>query len=858
MARTHLSALVLAICLLNSAQAYRCMTQEDEDCQCIFPFKADGTSYETCVDPFNEGGVWCATAIQSDGEYSDYGWCVEDLPPVEHATSRTETETVTTTEDVCAGQCEKPNQRCEVESGQAVCKCLEGYFDEKNDGNLCKCVRDWTNTGTFGTRGDICTSCPRGFELKTWKHNTSGKKKQWCHKEARECDPDSGEENQNYPNVRRIGQGYNILVGNLLELPALDLPGHNGLRGLHKRIFNPYSIDIADSRDECKVNGYIFDRSKNCRASLKTTVFSNSKQVVEKIEEKVQTGQTVEEFTFSVSEGENAQFSNSVSFGSSFSQSADSTTGSSSNHCVDESTSSSTETGKTVEQSKTAEKSGSFEESQSRSQSTESSTSDTQTRSTSSEQSSSTTKEKSVEATAGFSALGFSASVTAKTGRTDTNSSSSTQSAENSNTKSFTQGSQSERGYSRSESKSDSSTNSDTVSNTASNQKSISTNICSEGSESSTNTKGQESNRDQSNERNTGTTFDKSFEIPGDSRSVAHSVAVAETDEFFQETSGSISHTEASCVKYSARLNDNSPPAFSSDFKDIIREMDSLTEELWDSNIETKKLYNGKLISWKNEDNEKEFDLLFSKFIENFGTHYIQKAVMGGIQRISNNIKSLKEDTGNIEQVENCLNKAIKEKRGDQSVQDGTSNDNCNNEDIENRVKSALETTEEELHTYGAGATQDIYQWTTDDFLSPTLLPNFKLQPIVKLFQPNFMNTQRVTRKDGTAINHKRILSWLMPRYAILIGRCKLMKNHHVFEGKTCRANKEFLVSTRDGTDVTHLAALCRSLPDHILEKDATDCSWCPGGVERGGRVCKSQSENSNLKLYQQEFGIQS
>merc|ERR1712107_148968 len=250
----------------------------------------------------------------------DYGWCVEDLPPAEYVTSRTETEIVTTPEDVCAGQCEKPNQRCEVESGRAVCKCLEGYFDEKNDGNLCKCVRDWTNTGTFGTRGDICTSCPRGFELKTWKHKTSGKQKQWCHREARECNPDSEELNLNYPNVRRIGQGYNIIVGNLLELPALDITGHNGLRGLHKRTFNPYSIDIADSRDECKVNGYIFDGSKNCRASLKTTVFSNSKQVLEKIEEKVKTGETVEEFTFSVSEGENAQFSNSVSFGASFSQ----------------------------------------------------------------------------------------------------------------------------------------------------------------------------------------------------------------------------------------------------------------------------------------------------------------------------------------------------------------------------------------------------------------------------------------------------------------------------------------------------------------------------------------------------------
>ena len=276
-----------------------------------------------------------------------------------------------------------------MESGQAVCKCLEGYFDEKNDGNLCKCVRDWTNTGTFGTRGDICTSCPRGFELKTWKHKTSGKQKQWCHREARECNPDSEELNQNYPNVRRIGQGYNIIVGNLLELPALDSTGHNGLRGLHKRIFNPYSIDIADSRDECKVNGYIFDGSKNCRASLKTTVFSNSKQVLEKIEEKVKTGETVEEFTFSVSEGENAQFSNSVSFGASFSQSSDSTTGSSSNHCVDESTSQTTETGRTVENSKTLEATESFEQSQSRSENTESTSSDTQTRSTSREQSTS-------------------------------------------------------------------------------------------------------------------------------------------------------------------------------------------------------------------------------------------------------------------------------------------------------------------------------------------------------------------------------------------------------------------------------------------------------------------------------------
>ena len=751
---------------------------------------------------------------------------------------------------MCAGQCEKANQECRVEDGKAVCRCLDGYIDENNDGN-CKCVRDWVSGGT---RGDICNTCPRGFQLKTWQHKTTKKRKQWCHREATECNPDSGELNENYPNVQRIGQGYNILIGNLLELPALDSLGHNGFRELHKRIFNPYSVNYDDSRDDCKINGYILDKSRNCRATLKTTVFSNSNQVIEKIAEKVKTGETVEEFTFSVSEGENAQFSNSVSFGSSFSQSADSTTGSSSNHCVDESVSQSTETGKTVEKSSSTEASKSFEETQSNSTNTEKSESDTKTSSSSKEQSSSSTLEISATVSASASFAGFSASASASTSSSNTKSSSSTTSNENSKTGTFTEGSTSESGYTRSESNSKSSSNSDSFTNTASNQKSISTNICSEGSQSSTTTAGKESTKDQNNEYNTGNTFEKSFEIPGDSRSVSHSTAVAESEEFFQEYSGSISHTEASCMKFSARLNDNSPPAFTKDFKDIIREMDSLTEELWDSNIETKKLYTGKLISRKNEKNEKKFDAMFEKFIENFGTHYIQKAVMGGIQRLSSSIKTLKEDEGNVEQVENCLNKAVKEKRGDKKVQDGTSNDNCNNKDIEKRIKSALETTEIEVNTFGAGANVDIYQWTTNSFDNPTLLPNFKLQPIVKLFQPKFMNSKRVTRRDGTANNFKRILSWLMPRYAILIGRCKLMKNHHVSEGKTCFPNKEFLVSTRDGNDVTHLAALCRSLPDHLLEDGATECTWCPGGVDHTKRTCKAVNIKLYQELYQKEF----
>merc|ERR1711884_168835 len=445
-----LSALALAVSL-TSAQTYECVGADENPCKCVFPFKYNGVTYNTCTMD-GEEALWCATGTNADGEYvGDYGWCYE---------VETEPEPV----DPCAGQCERPNQRCEVESGQPVCRCLEGYLDgQSGDGSQCQCVRDWDG-GNGQTRGHICNSCPRGFELKSWQDETTNKKKKWCHKEERECSPDSGEENQHYPNIERIGRGYNIVIGNLLELPARDTLGHKGFRGLHKNIFNPYSVDIDDSRDQCQINGYILDRSKNCAASLKTKIFSNSRQVMETIAEKVQTGRTVEEFTFSVSEGENAQFSNSVSFGSSFTQSSDSTTGSSSNHYVDESTSESTERGRTVEKSKTAEKSSSFEQTQSQSQSTERSNSDTQTSSTSKEQSSSSTDEVNGSAEVGASGFGFTASATAGFSNSNTNSKSSTSSNEQSSTNS------------------DSSTNSEGFTDTASKQKSITTNICNEGS----------------------------------------------------------------------------------------------------------------------------------------------------------------------------------------------------------------------------------------------------------------------------------------------------------------------------------------------------------------------------------------
>merc|ERR1711975_16932 len=99
------------------------------------------------------------------------------------------------------------------------------------------------------------------------------------------------------------------------------------------------------------------------------------------------------------------------------------------------------------------------------------------------------------------------------------------------------------------------------------------------------------------------------------------------------------------------------------------------------------------------------------------------------------------------------------------------------------------------MNTYGEGSNANIHEWTRSEFLNPTLLPDFKLQPIVKLFSDTFMKTDRISNEDGTPIDFKRILSWMMPRYVVLIGRCRMIPNNRVFEGKKCVPNHQLMVS---------------------------------------------------------------
>ena len=49
------------------------MTSSEKSC--VFPFIYEGNTYEECTTVGDGESAWCATEVNSDGEYTDYGVC---------------------------------------------------------------------------------------------------------------------------------------------------------------------------------------------------------------------------------------------------------------------------------------------------------------------------------------------------------------------------------------------------------------------------------------------------------------------------------------------------------------------------------------------------------------------------------------------------------------------------------------------------------------------------------------------------------------------------------------------------------------------------------------------------------------
>ena len=536
------------------------------------------------------------------------------------------------------------------------------------------------------------------------------------------------------------------LSRNLLELPDEDPAGHKGHNNQHQPIFTAYSITNTDARVDarCRISGYLLDNSRRCTGETETTVFSQGEEVRRNIGRKLMTGDFVEEISFMVSETDNAQFSNSVSFGESLTSSQSEDT----NHCVDRGFSEALEQGTTKESQVGREEANTFEENESRSTNKNSETSVTDSRSSQTEKSS-TWEEGSktdvsigAKVSAGVSAFGCSANVEASTDVTlgtsssQGGSTSDTTSNENSKTNSISEGSEESYGFSKSNTESETRSQSQGESQSKSESSTINTNICKSGSKgSSTGTSG---TIEGSSGGDRGVS--KSYEIPGDMRSVKHSRAMVESEEFFTETSGSITHTEVTCQTYSARIDRNDPPAFSNAFKSQVVKMSQETNRMWSNNIFTSKSENEKLESFLNPQNQKIYDKLFSDFIYYFGTHYIESADMGAAMRVKNKLKKLKSSLAQNDQVKRCLeeqmNKVTDENNNRQDSED------CGDDDTKKTVDDILETSNTKIRTYGSSSNDDIHKWTMSEFQQPTML-SYKLQPIVKLFTDKMMTPER-------------------------------------------------------------------------------------------------------------------
>ena len=49
---------------------------------CVFPFKHDNTTYDSCTKKPNMHGFWCATSVDANLDYQTWGHC-HDLCPLE-------------------------------------------------------------------------------------------------------------------------------------------------------------------------------------------------------------------------------------------------------------------------------------------------------------------------------------------------------------------------------------------------------------------------------------------------------------------------------------------------------------------------------------------------------------------------------------------------------------------------------------------------------------------------------------------------------------------------------------------------------------------------------------------------------
>ena len=119
---------------------------------------------------------------------------------------------------------------------------------------------------------------------------------------------------------------------------------------------------------------------------------------------------------------------------------------------------------------------------------------------------------------------------------------------------------------------------------------------------------------------------------------------------------------QVECATYSTTVDLHNFPAFTDTFKTRILELNKITKELSPYRLDVKKtgpttLFSSGIVTYMNTTTEKKFDSTFSKFIEEFGTHFIESGTFGGKMLYRSNLRNFDMSNSNNQDEKSCFDR---------------------------------------------------------------------------------------------------------------------------------------------------------------------------------------------------------
>ncbi|XP_065051322.1 uncharacterized protein LOC135680995 [Rhopilema esculentum] len=200
-------------------------------------------------------------------------------------------------------------------------------------------------------------------------------------------------------------------------------------------------------------------------------------------------------------------------------------------------------------------------------------------------------------------------------------------------------------------------------------------------------------------------------------------------EEFFVRRQGVLTVSAATCALYSMRISRRFPPPFKSTFQNAVKALSEATES----------------------DRKKEFH----RFIQDFGTHFLQQATIGARLSILRRYSRATFQNAAAETIENCS-------KGRLSYfyfkEEGKNN--CSK--LDNAGKSTIfnDIEREYIGSYGSKPEKSLNEWASQEFDYPVPI-RMNLVPIIELFHDDFMKHDEQLKN----LDYSGMKQWMTPMY---------------------------------------------------------------------------------------------